>query len=93
MGSKTYRSTFAAATIMSALVFGVPALAEDENSPALAAAMKNVPTTLAEGLQAIAMLGRPTERTRDHDLFGKRASRYRQSLRSRMASCSSRSTR
>ena len=59
MGSKTYRSTFAAATIMSALVFGVPSLAEDENSPALAAAMKNVLTTLAEGLQASQQAGKP----------------------------------
>ena len=59
MGSKTHRRTFVATTIMSALVFGVPALAEDENSPALAAAMKNVPTTLAEGLQASEQAGKP----------------------------------
>jgi hypothetical protein len=77
MGSKTHRRTFVATTIISALVFGVPALAEDENSPALAAAMKNVPTTLAEGLQASEQAGKPISAK----------------LRSRMASCSSRSTR
>jgi hypothetical protein len=52
MGFTTYRRAVVTTAIVSALIFGVPTLAEDEDSPALAAAMKNVPTTLAEGLQA-----------------------------------------
>jgi hypothetical protein len=49
----------AATAIMGLLVFGIPALAEDEDSPALAAAMKNVPTTLDKGLQASEQAGKP----------------------------------
>ena len=59
MGSVTHRRTLAATAIMGLLVFGVPALAEDEDSPALAAAMKNVPTTLDKGLQASEQAGKP----------------------------------
>jgi len=59
MGSETHRHTLAVSAIAGLLIFGVPALAEDEDSPALAAAMKNVPTTLAEGLKASEQAGKP----------------------------------
>jgi ribosomal protein L5 len=48
-----------ATAIMGTLIFGFPALAEDNDSPALAAAMKNVPTTLEKGLQASEQAGKP----------------------------------
>jgi hypothetical protein len=57
--AKTHRRALAAAAIMGLLAFGVPALAENEDSPALAAAMKNVPTTLDKGLQASEQSGKP----------------------------------
>jgi hypothetical protein len=59
MGFMTHRRALVATAVVGALVFGVPALAEDEDSPALGAAMKNVPTTLAEGLQASEQAGKP----------------------------------
>jgi len=59
MSSKAYRHTLLAAAVMGAMVFGLPAYAEDADSPALAAAMRNVPTTLEKGLQASEQTGRP----------------------------------
>lgn len=59
MSSITRRRTLLATAIAGALVFGLPAHAEDEASPALAAAMKNVPTTLEKGLQASEQAGKP----------------------------------
>jgi hypothetical protein len=48
-----------ATAIAGVLVFGIPAHAEDKDSPALAAAMKNVPTTLEMGLQSSEQTGKP----------------------------------
>jgi len=59
MGSGAHRRTLGMTAIAGLLMFGVPALAEDEDSPALAAAMKNVPTTLDKGLQASEQSGKP----------------------------------
>jgi hypothetical protein len=59
MSSKAYRHVLLAAVVMGAMVFGLPAHAEDADSPALAAAMKNVPTTLEKGLQASEQTGKP----------------------------------
>ena len=59
MGSKAYRHLLLAAAVMGAMVFRLPARAEDEDLPALAAAMKNVPTTLEKGLQASEQTGKP----------------------------------
>ena len=59
MSSKTYRHVLLAAVVMGVMIFGPPASAEDADSPALAAAMKNVPTTLEKGLQASEQTGKP----------------------------------
>ena len=59
MSSKAYRHVLLAAVVMGAMIFGPPAYAEDADSPALAAAMKNVPTTLEKGLQASEQTGKP----------------------------------
>ena len=59
MSSKAYRHVLLAAVVMGAMVFGLPAMLKMQDSPALAAAMKNVPTTLEKGLQASERTGKP----------------------------------